>query len=49
MTRILLIPSTTPDGRHIVLRVVAVARLQRLRRLARRLRLPTGRNDRRYR
>ena len=37
MTPFDLIPSITTDGRHIVLRAVPLTRLERLRRLARRL------------
>jgi hypothetical protein len=40
MTRIVLIPTRTADGRHLVLRPVALTRAQRLRRLAERLGLP---------
>jgi hypothetical protein len=38
MTRILLIPSPTADGRHVVLRAVALTPMERLRRLVRSLR-----------
>jgi len=38
VNRIVLIPSTTPDGRHIVLRAVELTPAERLRRLVRKLR-----------
>jgi hypothetical protein len=36
MTRILLIPTRTADGRHIILRAVVASPLQRLREALRR-------------
>jgi hypothetical protein len=38
VNRIVLIPSTTPDGRHVVLRAVELTPAERLRRLVRKLR-----------
>jgi hypothetical protein len=40
MTRIVLIPTRTADGRHLVLRPVVLTPAQRLQRLADRLGLP---------
>jgi hypothetical protein len=42
MPRIVLIPSRTADGRHIVLRAIALTPAERLRRLARSLGLPVA-------
>jgi hypothetical protein len=39
MNRIVLVPTRTADGRHLVLRAVALTPAERLRRLAERLRL----------
>jgi hypothetical protein len=33
MTRIVLIPSPTPDGRHVILRAAVLSRREQLRRL----------------
>jgi len=38
VTRIVLLPSPTPDGRHIILRAETVTAGERLRRFVRKLR-----------
>jgi hypothetical protein len=38
VNRIVLIPSTTPDGRHIVFRAVELTPAERVRRFVRKLR-----------
>ena len=35
MTRLILVPALTSDGRHVILRAVAVSPLESLRRLLR--------------
>jgi hypothetical protein len=38
VTRIVLVPSPTPDGRHIILRAETITVSERVRRFVRRLR-----------